>query len=370
MSNQIRKWRDQIAKFKIVDRFYVEAFRSDYYPDGILRLYRVTITSTKPRESPFTYQSVRIKNPEELAKVKPVLDYLAGQLRWEELPPLLKALEEQLRKEKAIHPEILRIVQQYPRASIGMLKAFDTVFHEEVGIEDFPLITDFMQTALNSLLGKQEIMINLQLDLIKRLGKEKTPEGIQRLLTLLKDYTLPQLTSVTSIITDRLQRLRVFKAQIQSEKAYEIKGENSIHNQLANALWILDDSYWLLHSNEPLTNFLKKEYKLATQDERARPDFICASDKSNLVIVEIKRPRHVVTMKDINQIQNYLVTVDEYSPKFTVKNGFIIAKKISGRLQKIVDEIRNVDFKSYVQLVNDCERRYQEYLDAIQKQRG
>jgi hypothetical protein len=369
MSQAVEKWKKRIAKYEIVERFYIEAYRSNYYPDGILRLYRVTRGSTKPRKSPFMYQSVRIKTPEELARVKPVLDFLSGKLKWEELPPLLQTLEEQLREEKAIHPEILRIVKQYPRASIGMLKAFDKVYHGKVKtIEDFDIVSEYMTTVFESLVGRQKIMIDVQLELLQKLAKEKTPEGIQRFSSLLDEYSLPQLATVTTIITDRLQRLKLFKASIQNENAYEIKGSASVHNQLAKALWIVDDSYWLLHSNEPLTNFLQKEFKSATSEERKRPDFICASNKHTLVIVEIKRPSHTVKMEDINQLQQYLATVDEFSSDFKDKNGFLIAKNISNRLRKIVDEIANVEFKSYVQLVNGCRRRYQEYLNVIEKQ--
>jgi len=74
-------------------------------------------------------------------------------------------------------------------------------------------------------------------------------------------------------------------------------------------------------------------------------------------------------MKDINQLQNYLVTVDDYYSKYKSKRGFIIAKKISKHLQKILDAITNIDFKSYVDLVSDCEVRYREFLDAIEKQK-
>ncbi len=367
MSKRVDTRKKQIDRMTVIKKkFYVEAYTDIFNPTGALRLYRMTRGTTKARSSPFFYQSVRIKTPEELAKVKPQLDYLAGKINWKDLPPLVKTLEKQLRQEKEIHPEILRIVRQYPKTSIGWLKAFDKVFNH-MEIDDFPLIVEFMQTSIHSLKGKQEMMVNLQLDLIKRLAKEKTPQGHQRLLKLLNEYSLPQLTSVSSIITDRIQRLKIFKAQIQNEKAYEIRGENSIHNQLANALWILDESYWLLHSNEPLTNFLEKEFKSATKREKERPDFICANDKDDLVIVEIKRPSHSVTQKDINQLQNYLVSVDEYKPNLKSKYGFIIAKKLSQRLQKIIADIRNIEFRSYVDLVSDSEMRYREYLDAIKK---
>lgn len=367
LANQPTRWKKQIAKQEILERrFYVEAYQSNYFPEGILRLYRLTSGISKDGKRGYVYHSVRIKNPEELAKTKPVLDYLAGKLKWQELPPLLKDLEEQLKKQEAINPEVLRIVRQYPRASISMLKAFDEIYHGKPDIEDVPVIIEFMNTAIKSLSVMQEGMIGHYLDLVGRLSEEKTPEGVKNLLRLLEEYTLPQIASVASIITDRLQKLNIFEVQIQNENAYEIKGKNSIHSQLANALWLLDDSYWLLHSNEPLANFLNKKYP-TSENEKLRPDFICANNKADLVIVELKRPSHEINTDDIVQLQNYLVAVDEYG-KYTDKRGFIIGKSISDHNRKLIDSTtKNIEFKSYVQLVDDCRRRYQEYLDAIEK---
>jgi hypothetical protein len=74
MSKGTSSQKNRIAKIKVVDRFYIEAFTSEYAPSGMLRLYRVTRNVPQPSEIPFIYQSARIRNPEELAKVKPALD--------------------------------------------------------------------------------------------------------------------------------------------------------------------------------------------------------------------------------------------------------------------------------------------------------
>jgi hypothetical protein len=361
-----KEWKHQIERKQIAKSFYIEAARSNFYPGGIVRLYRVTRNPSEPRPGDFTYQSVRIRNPEELSKVEPALALLASRLGWQQLPPLLKSLEDQLRNEERIDPDALRIVQQYPKASIGMLKAFDEVYKDKLDVEDFPIVLEFVRSALESIQGKQNIMLKVQLEMLNRLGKETSPEGMQRLLKLLEEYDLPQLTSVTGIITDRLRKLEFLEAQIQNENAYEIKGKNSIHNQLARSLWVIDDSYWLLHSNEPLTNFLKKKYEEGDSDERKRPDLICAVDKHDLVIVELKRPSHKVEMKDIDQLENYLITTDDYAqPPFGDKKGFLIANEISPHLQKSVDNRKNIEFISYLRLIENCKIRYQQYLDAI-----
>jgi hypothetical protein len=359
-------WKAPVAKQMIVKHFYAEAYRSNYSPQGTLRLYRLTSTPPEGGKRSFRYHSVRIKNPEELTKTKLFLDYFAGKLNWQKLPPLLKDLEEQLKKEETIDPSVVKIVQQYPKAAVSMLKAFDSVYHGRRDIEEMPLISEYMNTAFKSLLGRQQDMIAIQLDLLNELNKEKKPEGMKRLLKLLEEYDLPQITSVASVITDRLQKLRVFEAQIRNENAYELKGKNSIHNQLASALWLLDDSYWLLHSNRTLATLVQNKYPLSG-DERLRPDFIFADNKADLVIVQLKRPRHAIEIEDINQLQDYLAGVDEFEEYGKNKKGFMIGESISDHNQKIVDQQKNLEFKSYVRLVDDCRRRYQEYLTAIDK---
>jgi hypothetical protein len=365
-SNSYKK--EQVAHMEIIHRkFYAEAYRDTPNPQGVLRLYRVTRAPSSPPKSEFAYQSVRIKNPEELAKVRPILDYLSGKIGWEKLPPMLEELEKKLEKDSSFDPELKKIVVQYPRAATSLLKAFDTVYHGDIEIEDFDVLSDYMRTALQSLLGKQVVMVNLLTDMISKLGGEKTPEGIQKLLRLMEEHTLPEITTVASIITSRLQKLRIFEASIQNENAYEIKGLNSIHNQIAHSMWIIDDAYWLLHSNEPLTHFVKKEYPKGTEDEKKRPDFICVSDEHTLIIAEIKRPSHEITMDDINQLQNYLATIEEHRPEFVVRKGYLIGKTISAHLQKILKQITNINFKPYTRLVDDCKQRYQQYLDALEK---
>jgi hypothetical protein len=349
-------------------KFYAEAYRDTPNPAGVVRLYRVTKTPTLAAKTDFAYQSVRIKSPEELAKVKPILDYLSGKLGWEKLSPMLEEFEKKLREDQSFDPEILKIVQQYPRTVVlGVLKAFDARYKGKIEIEDFDIVGDFMKAAYQSLLGKQVQMVDLMTDVITKLGQERTAEGMQKLLKLMEEHTLPEITTVASIITTRLQKLRIFEASINNDNAYEIKGPNSIHNQIANSMWIIDDAYWLLHSNQPITSFLRKEYPQGTAEERKRPDFVCVSNTHTLVLLEIKRPKEEITQSDINQLQNYLATIEEHRQEFASLEGYLIGKTLSSHLQKVLNKIENVKFIPYTKLVDDCKRRYQQYLDAFEK---
>jgi hypothetical protein len=122
-----------------------------------------------------------------------------------------------------------------------------------------------------------------------------------------------------------------------------------------------------MHSNEPLTAFLHKKYAQGTAEERRRPDFICGSDNARLVIVELKRPNETITVEHIDQLEDYLVTADDCPPVYGDKHGYLIGTSISPRLEKVLKNRRNIDFISYPGLVEGCNNRYREYLNAIEE---
>jgi hypothetical protein len=350
--------------------FYARTEKTERNPFGIIRLYRVTLNPPH-HDGDFTWQAVRIKSPEELTKTKLALDWLANSLNWQELPEVLKEFKQKLRKEKEekeISPTTLKLIHMYPEAAEEILKGFDKVFRGHIEIEDFPIVEKVVETATNLLANQTRHMIDTKLELLERLNRETTTKGIERLTKLLEKHSLPKLTSVTNIIMDRIQRINYFKATIQNDKAYELKGEDSVHNQLARSLWIIDDSYWLLYSNKTLATFLQKKTKHAPEDERKRPDLICATDRNRLVIVELKRPRDEIVQDDIHQLHNYLRTADKFRGQgFKTKIGYLIGREISDYDRNYLEDIPILRFKTYLELVEDCERRYQEYLVALKK---
>lgn len=366
MSTQTNTWKDVIDRKTIVPKsFYIRAEKSNWYPEGILKLYR----NTKTQMGDFTYQAVRIRNPEELSTVKLALDWLGGQLNWKDLPSVLEEFKKQVIPESGVSRETLRLVNEYPDAANEILKGFDVLYHGHINVEDFPTVRKVIRTAMMILANQTKQMTESKIELFKQLERETSPEGIKRLTRLLDEYDLPQLTSVANIIMDRLEKIKYLKATIQNESAYEFKGKDSVHNQLVRALWMIDDSYWLLTSNQPLTTFLQKDYESATSEERRRPDLICANDPERLVIIELKRPSYRIVQDDINKLHNCLITVDRYrTPVFSKKLGYLIGKEISPTDQRYIDDISGLHFIPYLRLVEDCETRYREYLKALENQ--
>ena len=135
MSSQIREEPEVLTRMTVIPKaFYIRTEKSSWNPTGIIKMYRMTRA-----QDTFAYHSVRIKNPEELARVKLTLAWLAGELKWQELPEILGEFKKELKKdEKTISPQTLKLVQQYPEAANEILKGFDTLFRGHLRSRIFP----------------------------------------------------------------------------------------------------------------------------------------------------------------------------------------------------------------------------------------
>ena len=55
-------------------------------------------------------------------------------------------------------------------------------------------------------------------------------------------------------------------------------------------------------------------------DKDKRIDFLCVSESNNLVVVEIKRPKSKASVKELNQIEEYVGLMRDHVQKTTDKS--------------------------------------------------
>src|SRR5690606_19979447 len=130
---------------------------------------------------------------------------------------------------------------------------------------------------------------------------------------LMESLTLGQISAVATEVQRRVGLLETFSERARDEKTYEISGAGSIHRLLEQAMWIVDERYWLMHSNRQLRTVVGDE--LAKKDkrfEKRRPDFVCGAVDKKLIIIEIKRPSHTLDVDDLNQLEQYVAICQEY----------------------------------------------------------
>jgi hypothetical protein len=197
---------------------------------------------------------------------------------------------------------------------------------------------------------------------VGRLPTQRT-QALGELSDLLESWSLLQITGVSREVKSRLATLSLFKSQIENEDTYEIRGDKSIHRILENAMWILDENYWLLQGNSSLRKFIGEDLvKKDDPEGRLRPDFVCGNVEGRLIIIEIKRPSKVLDIDDLNQLETYFAVADRHSTSYTAHEGYLVGKSLSPDLKTRLKFRRGMKVLTYSGLIENTERRYKDYL--------
>lgn len=305
--------------------------------------------------------SFNINNQEQWGKIVEIIQtrlipYLGWQTK-EELVAEITTISS-----KATNEQIEKLTKGYPDLIRKVLQKIDVTQWEESSYND---IADILK-EISELLSKTDVGFRQAFsDVIMHLPKQGK-RAIEDLSELLKTWSLKQITSISTQVIERIQTLELFKDRILDDKTYEIRGDDSIHRILERAMWIIDERYWLMHSNETLRKIVGNEIVKANKgNEKKRPDFVCGSVGDKLIIVELKRPSHALKIEDLNQLENYLSIIEQ---KHSGKSFecYLIGRTVSDELErKKKYRASHFKIKTFADLIDDTEKRYKEYLDSL-----
>jgi hypothetical protein len=160
---------------------------------------------------------------------------------------------------------------------------------------------------------------------------------------------------------------QALRERVLDDRTYEITGDGSIHRLLEQAMWIVDERYWLMHSNRQLRTIVTKQ--LAKEDDKfkeKRPDFVCGTVDRKLIVIEIKRPSHTLDVADLNQLEHYVLLCEKYDDDLSGYEAILVGQKASDDLSRTLKMRKGFRFRTYTQLIDDTERRYADYLGALE----
>lgn len=309
---------------------------------------------------PGAHSSVHINNQEEWNKIREIIEKDLGPfLGWETKKEILGSLEQENYDEKAKN-----LAVSHPEFINKIIKNIDFSKTDE---KDISKISEAIEALLIALNNADESFINAAKKLIEQLPKQGK-RAIEDLSELLKQWTLRQITDISSEVKHRIDTIDFFNKAVLDEKTYEIRGNGSIHRILENAMWIIDERYWLLHSNETLRTIVGEEVAKKNKSlKNKRPDFVCGTIGNKMIIVEIKRPSHDLTIKDLEQLETYMLVIEQNSSEKYLFEGYLVGKKISSDLEKRL-KFRGSQFrvKTYSDLIDDVKKRYTEYYKRLE----
>ena len=155
------------------------------------------------------------------------------------------------------------------------------------------------------------------------------------LAELLAHTSLPDIIDTAKTVSDRLVFLQVLEEMVYNDSVGKaIKERTQFHKVLLKELWIFGEKYTLGTSDQSLRNLLKAHLNCLGRDELTPeippeavedltriPDLclfqqICPSyENFEHLVIELKRPTLTLTLKEMDQIRDYALTVAE-NPMF------------------------------------------------------
>lgn len=303
---------------------------------------------------------VNINTQAEWEKTSSIIENeLAPLVGWKFNHKLGKELKVALKNPKS-EENIKSATTDYPKFVLKVIKSLD---FNKIDEKNHKHVIEILASIGEILSKSDEGFLVAFKNIIGKLPSQEKLALVQ-LEELLKDWSLKQITTVSQIVKSRISELTSFELAIDKDETFEIRGTNSIHRILERAMWIIDERYWLMHSNETLRKVIGDEIiKPYKKDERKRPDFVCGSVDGKLIIVELKRPSHKLVVDDLNQLERYLKIIELHSGESKNFEAFLIGKKIDEDLKRTM-KYRKSTFKirTFSDLVNDTKKRYKEFL--------
>jgi hypothetical protein len=310
---------------------------------------------------PGAHATFNVNTASQWNAVVAAVEELLPYLKWTQPDELASSLR--VKDGKALDKELKRAAAADPSIVGRILKGID---FKKIDPEDLPDVARHLSTIGTVLVEADRDMRAAIEQVVKKLPAQG-PKATEGLAQLMEQLTLRQIMAVTTEVQRRVDALVFFKNRMLDDRTYEIRGDNSIHRLLESAMWIVDERYWLMNSNEPLRTVVGRELEKSDKaHERKRPDFVCGTVDCRLIVIEIKRPSHTLGVDDLNQLERYVTICEEYSEDFSsLEAAILVGSNKSDDLMRHIRH-RSTSFKvrTYTDLVHDTERRYRAYLDA------
>jgi len=185
---------------------------------------------------------------------------------------------------------------------------------------------------------------------------------IEKLADAFNEFGLYEITMMTHQASAKAKFLDKLQTLIDSPETLEA----TVHQALANNLWVLGYEYSHFISNQSLKkaceNLCDRVYK--GDNANKRPDlYLGMAFNSERLLIEFKRPSHTLTRNDEAQAQRYR---DELSTMFP--NDRIIIKLIGGSTGDKIKQQNNANdltYHSFTEIISNARANYEWLINEL-----
>ena len=187
---------------------------------------------------------------------------LAPLLKWKKKEQLISEITSKEVSQKTQKKQYQSLIESHPDFLKKLVSSIDLT---RISTKDFNALIETFGEISDALTNANAGFREAFLGVVKKLPKQKQ-RALEDLELLLQGWSLHVITNVEQQVRARIETIELFAKQVENPKTFEIMGDKSIHRILERAMWMIDERYWLLHSNSTLRKFIGDE--MSKRDEK------------------------------------------------------------------------------------------------------
>lgn len=201
-------------------------------------------------------------------------------------------------------------------------------------------------------------------------------EEPEKLLDLFRKWEILEAKEMMKVTEGRIMTIKKLHEFIETN-AKEVP---TIHNFLKEFPWVLDPRWTLVDDEVRYSGLLRDKFPESDTipEVDRRIDFLCVSERTHLIVVEIKRPQSRISTKELDQIFNYVTFIDgqirgNSDPDFPYKevSGYLLCGDVvdDREVQAKVDRLASskIYVRHYADLLKMAEQLHIESLEKYNK---
>ena len=226
-----------------------------------------------------------------------------------------------------------------------------------------------IQTTLNFL--EFDAFVEIAEDLV-----EADLHDTGKILNLFREWQVIEAMEMARVTEGRITTIEKLQKMIDTD-ALEVP---DLHNFLKEFPWVIDPRWTMVDDEVWFSTLLRDKFpeppKLPDGDRRI--DFLCVREGTNLVVVEIKRPGHKASVKDLNQIEEQVNFVRDYISRSTdselgyeTATGYLLCGNLVDTFNVREKRKNLAEARIYVRLYSDllamAQRVHKKFIDRYNK---
>ena len=197
-----------------------------------------------------------------------------------------------------------------------------------------------------------------------------------KLLDLFREWQIVEAKEMARVTEGRIATIGKLQKLIETN-ALEVP---TLHNFLREFPWVIDPRWDLVADEISYTRLLREHFPQNSDvpEKNRRIDFLCVSERTNLVVVEIKRPKSNASVEDLLQIERYVNFLrarvrQSTDSRYEDVTGYLLCGGLVND-----DEVREkknnlaaarIYIRMYADLLDTVKRVHAEFLDRYKRLR-